>query len=159
MSKEFLGKNIKKVSSKNLFSDLRGGGQRSRPLPLPPLTSTLPLLVSLFLSRSSGRFARARNSPIFPSPFSFYIIFFPLSYLAPFTSPHTPSSALPLTLTYLLTYCPPSHIRDELENVKRIMSDERTPTNRRQMKRILIMKKKHYERHKIKLVLRKKNPL
>ena len=76
-------------------SDLRGGGQRSRPLPLPPLTSTLPPLVSLFLCRSSGRFPRA-NFSYFPFPRFLFTLFSPLSLLPPLLPllppPHPPSS-------------------------------------------------------------------
>ena len=96
---------ISKEFSQYLFSDLSGGGQRSRPLPLSPLTSTLPPLVSLFLSRSSGRFA-------FPSPF-FFTLSSSLSLLPPllplFPTPHPP---------YLLP-CPSPHLRDEVEKCKK----------------------------------------
>ena len=102
---------ISKKFRQNLFSNLRGGGQRSRSLPLPPLTSTLPPLVSLFLSRRSGRFACAKFS-YFPFPRFLFTLFSPLSLLPPrlfpspalFTSPATPPS-------YLLPCPPPSFKR------------------------------------------------
>ena len=118
MSNEFLRKIIKKVSQ-NLFSDLRGGGQRSRPLPLPPLTindPTAPYL-PLPLSEQRALCARAKFS-YFPFPrFLFTLVssLSLLSHLLPLLPPPLPPYLLPF---------PPPHLRDEVGNVKRIMPDE-----------------------------------